>query len=231
MAGNVFPQRFIGGSGHEDPSMPNSGGVPLFGQNANKLHTIKIPLDVATTNRRIDVPGNFLWAITASSLSAAVTIRFNDQTGEGLTFQRGMMIEGPAFGEVYAEWSAQAGESITLAYGVGGLPFGMRVENPLIAFQQVQIDVPNTFDSIADVSLAAGATTAIIASNALREGVWIGNLYGAATQVRIGDSGAGAANGVEILPGQREFFRTTAALYGYNPHAAAQSVSVVEVIT
>lgn len=86
-----------------------------------------------------------------------------------------------------------------------------------------------TLDSVADVSVNATTTTQVAAANANQKSVTIKNLSNNTAAFRIGDIGAGAANGHELNPGESITIETTAAVYGYNSHSGAQSVSVVSV--
>lgn len=83
-------------------------------------------------------------------------------------------------------------------------------------------------DSLPDVSLPATTTTQIIAANSAAKERIITNLPTNAREIRIGDSGAGAANGIYLGIGQSIVLECSAALYAYNPHSSAQTVSVTE---
>jgi len=88
---------------------------------------------------------------------------------------------------------------------------------------------PGALDSLADKSCAATAVTQLVAANATRRELLIVNLAAGVETLRIGDSGAAAANGLPLDPGQSMTLTTTAAVYAYNPGAAAQSVALAEV--
>lgn len=93
------------------------------------------------------------------------------------------------------------------------------------------ISAPDVFDSIPDVSLAATATTLIAAAAAGQAELIVSNPVGNTQTFRIGDSGAGAANGLPLAPGITLVLTTSAAVYGYNPGAGAESVAVARTST
>lgn len=84
-----------------------------------------------------------------------------------------------------------------------------------------------TLDSVADVSLTAGATTQIQAADSSRLGIIVTNLPGNVNTFRIGDSGAGASNGVPLAPGESLTIHSQGAVYGYNPGGTAESIAVL----
>lgn len=84
------------------------------------------------------------------------------------------------------------------------------------------------FDSIADVNLPATATTLILAADANRRVVTITNLS-ASVVLRIGDNGAGAADGTPLDAGASIDIEGEGAIYAYNPSGAAVLVAVSQV--
>jgi hypothetical protein len=85
-----------------------------------------------------------------------------------------------------------------------------------------------TFNSVADVALAAAATTLILAANADRKEAIISNLLANASTMRIGDAGAAAANGIPLAPGETIVLTTSGEIRGFNP-GAIQSVAVSDI--
>lgn len=83
------------------------------------------------------------------------------------------------------------------------------------------------FNSVADVTLAATATTQILPTLTSRLCALICNKKGNTQTLRIGDSNAGATRGVELPPGATISIETTEAIYGYNPGGAGEDVNVV----
>ena len=93
----------------------------------------------------------------------------------------------------------------------------------------VKQDVGDTLTTFADVALAAGATTQIVAANPARREVMISNLASNSQTIRVGNASTSASQGLELAPGAAIILSTTAAVYGYNPGSSAQSVAVMEV--
>lgn len=80
-----------------------------------------------------------------------------------------------------------------------------------------------------DVSIAATSSGVIVAANANRLAVILKNLTSNAAIIRIGESGGvGAARGHPLDPGESISLSTKSAIYGYNTHSVAQSISVLE---
>lgn len=82
-----------------------------------------------------------------------------------------------------------------------------------------------------DVSCPAGATTLLLAANAQRREVVLGSLAGNTVAFRIGNSSAAAATGMVLNAGDAMVLSVQSAVYAYNPHTAAQSVFVAEVLS
>jgi hypothetical protein len=95
----------------------------------------------------------------------------------------------------------------------------------------VQVDIidepkATTLNSVADVVLAATATTQILGALATRLCALISNKKSNTQTFRIGDASAGASRGVSLAPGQSISIETTEAIHGYNP-GANEVVSVI----
>lgn len=91
----------------------------------------------------------------------------------------------------------------------------------------VDVNAASANPTTGDVSLLAAATTLIKAAGT-RKAILITNLSANAQIIRIGDSNAGVARGIELSPGMTAELATSGAVYGYNPGAAAQSVGILE---
>jgi hypothetical protein len=81
-------------------------------------------------------------------------------------------------------------------------------------------------DTGPDVSVPAGGTALVLASNPKRREVIVQNRSVNAREVRIGDSGAAASEGIELQPGETLRLNVTADIYAYNPHTAAAVLAV-----
>jgi hypothetical protein len=85
----------------------------------------------------------------------------------------------------------------------------------------------SVLNSAVDVSLAATSTTQILGALGSRICALISNLASNTETFRIGDASAGATRGIELASGESISIETTEAIYGYNPGASAESVSVI----
>lgn len=123
-----------------------------------------------------------------------------------------------------------SGADVTVTVGIGD--GDIQVANSVNIVNDVTIipKASGTLDSKPDVSIDAASTELVIAANASRRKVRIGNLITNTATFRIGDIGAGAANGDELPPGSSWEEDTTAAVYAYNPSGGAESLTVVEVL-
>lgn len=110
-----------------------------------------------------------------------------------------------------------------------GLGFGDLTDARLNLSGAITIAGSQNIATVADVALAAGVATQIVAANVARRAVVVKNLAGNLQTMRIGDAVAGAARGLELAPGETISIDSGAAVYGYNPGGAAESVSVMEV--
>ncbi len=72
-----------------------------------------------------------------------------------------------------------------------------------------------TLDSLADVAMNNGSATLLAAADSTRRELIVTNLLANAVSGRVGDSGVGAANGVELQAGDSITLTTTAAVYGF----------------
>ncbi len=90
----------------------------------------------------------------------------------------------------------------------------------------VQVAPSGSLAAVADVSLAAGSATLILAADSNRDEAVISNPASNSQTMRIGGASAGASAGIPLPPGATLILSTTAAIYGYNPGAAAESVAV-----
>jgi len=201
--------------------------LPDFGLSAAVWSTRVIDLSTARDEEKIEIGGTFLWAIDASDLAAEMEIRLNSPRSDKMTWKKSQWISKAPFGRIIVTNAAQAGKSITLAYTIEGKD-NIIVGNPADAASEVTVTKSNTLDSHGDVTLAATATTLILAADTDRREIIITNLVGNPETLRIGDSGAAAANGDPLAPGETIILTTTDAVYGYNPGGAGQDVTVIE---
>lgn len=118
--------------------------------------------------------------------------------------------------------TSQTAQNITFAVGLGRLLYD-------VATGTVSTTKASGLTTTADVVMAAGALTAILAANAGRRRAFITNLAAGAATLRIGDSvTTNAGGGIPVAPGETITLETTAAISGWNPGGVAQNVAVME---
>lgn len=199
---------------------------PEYGIDTNCLKSKVFDLSTARNLLEIEIGGNVLWSMEATSRTAYIDVYFNDQLRDPIRYRLGLFIRGVPFSRIYVTNPAQAGETITLFYAVEEMS-KIEIENPSLRFTEIDITKASVLNSATDVTLAAASTTQILAANAARRFAIIGNLTANAQILRIADSNAAAARGQELAPGESITIETTEAIYGYNPGGAGQDVSVV----
>jgi hypothetical protein len=126
-------------------------------------------------------------------------------------------------------WEAQSGVTVTLGFASepGRVDWDADPATQLLA-TAVNIAGNPAFDSIDDVTLTASSTTEILGSDNARREAIISNPIGNTQTFRIGDSGAGATNGILLPPGGTIILATTAEIHGYNPGGGDEDVAVAE---
>ncbi len=174
--------------------------------------------------------GKFVRLITTSS---AVTLTFYASTGEVIgdaeNVQAGFRISAAdlgvsGFGSV--DVTSAAAQTVTAIISTVPVDY-----DRLTGSIAVTTTPPGTLDSLADDSVAAATTELIAAADTDRHELIITNLAANTATFRIGDSGAGAANGVPLAPGETLVLNTSAAVYAYNPGAAAQTLAITAIKT
>ncbi|MEQ8585939.1 MAG: hypothetical protein RLO01_01845 [Thalassobaculaceae bacterium] len=167
-----------------------------------------------------NVTGDFLTFTSATS--SLFDIAIGDQSS-WVPFDAGVRYRLPVgvqFNKVRLRDRSGATNTVLMYYG-----FGEFRDNRVTLAGGVRADVPGRLEDVADVSLAAGATTLIAAADTLRREIIITNLSSTET-LRIGSASAGAARGTPLLPNGTLVLETAAAVYGYNPGAGAVLVAV-----
>lgn len=178
----------------------------------------------ANSEARHGVDGNF---VRVASSSGPLRIVAADKDGKELAnviLSSGYFKVPP--GKMFSKVSvrnenpSQATATLTIGYGE---------VDAMELSGEVSLEKSTIIDSAADVSVNATASKQVVAANAIRREVLVSNLSSNAAAFRIGDSGVGAANGVELLPGSTITLETAGAVYAYNTGAGAQSLGVLEV--
>ena len=202
--------------------------VAQFGNRANALRVITIPLDTVMTDKLFNLTGTVLYAISATSLNATMDVALQEQGNGALPISQGFMIRGVRFDKIYITASAQAGESITLLVAVEQND-KLEIVNPANQFTSVTVSKAANITSFADVVIAAGGHTDI-AADATRRELHITSLAANTTNCRVGGSTSDATHGAELLPGGSVVIGDTpagasGAVRIFNPSAAAITIS------
>lgn len=185
----------------------------------------------AGTKRRLS-GGSYLRVMTAN---AALDLTFFDESGqpigEWIGVLGGFAINAKEFAEKLGLTTAHFGSVDVLS--ATNQSVEIAVSRVPVFFDRLTGTITTTqasgatIDSVADVSLVATATTLISAADSNRRELMVTNLASNTQTLRIGDSGAAAANGIPLAPGSVITLTSQAAVYGYNPGAAAQLVAVM----
>lgn len=202
--------------------------IPEFGLDPNAIRVITIPLDTALKDHEVDVTGTVLWAVNASSLSAAMDVKLQTQRNDKIPVSKGFFLRGARFSHLYITAAAQAGESITLllAKETGDK---LEIINPSSDFTSVSTSKSANLGSVADVTVAHGAAAAVcLAADATRREALIYN--SGTVDVRIGDSNIGAARGTWLPAGQEITLATTDDIYAYNPSGATDTTLAITTV-
>lgn len=224
---DINPKRsFPAGGGVKMPEDPPAHSPLPYGLFDAGLKVYTIYLDNARTEHEVKISGNVFWAYRASATSAKAFIRFNNLQGDKVEVTQGLFIAGHKYSSIFITNTAQSGAYIHILYTTDASQ-QIRVFNADQSAGEVNIITPDGYESIADVTLAAGATNQIVAGDADRVELILTNLDGAET-LRIGDTNAAAARGTPLPPGGNIILTTTAAVYGYNPGAGGVDVAITQ---
>lgn len=164
-----IPKNWSGFVPAQRPAQPSPGA---FNLDAPDVRVIRIPLDAANVRRELNITGNCIWAVRASSPSAVMTLHFNQHEADGVPVNQGLAFRTPPFQRIYLENSAQAGQWIDLVYFVS--QFDFFVVNPGSIVSTVSVAKPTT-GANAQFSIAAATTTAVLAADATRQAAIIKN--------------------------------------------------------
>lgn len=179
---------------------------------------------------RLDVPGNYVQIIKASG---DINIRLDN--GASVIRHAGMGWPANDFKivEVMSPIDQPATVIIALGFTTAGVPYDSKVD-----FTGTTVNVnsraSNTVTPAADVLIANAASVVLLVNDATRLGVWVsvplvdsaGALITGNVGVRLGDSTIAAGKGVQLLPGDKVYWPSTAALYCYNETATPINMSI-----
>lgn len=164
--------------------------------------------------------------ITCLNASAAFKIKFDD--GSFSDFEAGLSY-APLTGFSRVDLYNPTGEEILVRLGFGkGSINDARVTISSGQDLSVRAKVPDVFSTGAAVSAGNAAATLIAAANPMRREVVLVSPESAGLVYIGGNAGAGAGQGLPLLPGQSITLETGAAIYCRNDSGAAVALSVAE---
>jgi hypothetical protein len=109
---NEGKQKFIGGIDFDE----------LKAQRVQLYNAITIDLATARTNEEMVFTGNYIYALEATDVDAALNIRFNELFRAAINVKKGRGVRVP-FYRLYITNTAQAGKTLTLAIGIEASDF------------------------------------------------------------------------------------------------------------
>ena len=186
-----------------------------------KTRVIKIPAN--GTTGALGWGGNY---IRIEEASTSFYLRMGNRAY--VEIDKGIEIVAPENWD-QLEFENKSAAEITIKAVIGTTEKFMMSSFRVVGDVNATIAAPGTLDSKPDVSCLSVVATLLSAANADRKEVIVANLSSNTQTMRIGDNGAGAANGYPLAPGASVVLATSAAVYAYNPGGAAESLAVVEV--
>ncbi len=178
--------------------------------------------------------GSFL--VNLSTAMAAGSLKINVGQGSESRFDAGdtlVMPTGATFDSFTLRNTTGADIIVTVGVAQGEIRIAGQVNivGTVAVTGAVNANVGATLTSTADVAIAATTTTQVKAANTSRKEIVISNLIANNTVIRVGESSAGAARGVEVGIGGSLVLSNTAAVYVYNPSGSGINIGVLENIT
>jgi hypothetical protein len=190
-------------------------GIPL---KEFKIHSLVI---AANDTRNLNVTGTYLACLAASG---AFKLSVDDSPETDFFAGLKVNVDGQMTKVIVRDTSG-ASNTVQLIVGYGDFE-----DARLILSTAIEIKGGDTHPTTADESVAATSTEQVLAANLNRREAWVTNLIGNAREIRVGDSSTGAARGVQVPVGATIVIPATAAIHVHNPHSAAQTVALMEVV-
>jgi len=184
--------------------------------NGKLFDAISMTVPAGTSQKR-SIQGDYIRVLEAN---VDVTLRIDGQGGGVAPKGIGIGTRRP-FSEIEITAPAGSAATVTLAYAFGRVDDNRSTNAGSVA---------GAVQTLADDSIAAGATEEVVPANSGRRSVLISNLSASVT-MRVGDTNAGAARGLALEPGAIIGLDTTAAIYVHNPGGSPESVGILEVVT
>lgn len=223
-SGIVAPTQPGASSGFPPPLVASVGPAIGAGR-APSIRVLTLDLSVARDDQKVSFGGVFLWAIASSSSGANVNVKFNEPAGNGVPIQRGLVIGGVPFDEIYVSNTAQgAGVTITLLASMSILD----VTNAQALASLVSIETANARS--ATVVTVGNTATATLPLRATRKGATVLAADTNTETVWTGDAGVAVGNGFPLKPGASISLEGQSALLSIR-NAAAQTLYVLDEYT
>lgn len=186
-----------------------------------QLMKVKDYVIAAGATLRLEIPGVYFQLAEAPAEVDIEFFRSQSSVGRATGIP-----EGFEFGPLPRQFDAVAITSATAQTVKVAIARELARLNRLAGAIEADISKSETLDSLPDLAIGAGAIAQITASDGDRRAILITNLKGNAAEIRVGDAGAGAANGTPVQPGETLTLPTSAAVHVLNTGAGAQSVAI-----
>lgn len=214
-----------GASSGFPPPLIAQVGRSIGGGAAPSIRVQVLDLSIARDEYKISFGGVFLWAIASSSSGATTTVKFNEPAGSGVPLQRGLVIGGIPFDEIYITHAAQgAGVTLTLLASMTILD----VTNAQALASLVSIETANA--RTPTVVTVGAAATATLPLRATRKGAVILAADANTETVWLGDAGVTVGNGFPLKAGASVTVEGQPAMLSIR-NAVAQTLYVLDEYT
>ena len=189
-------------------------------------HTSK-PLELGLAGTKIFVAKNAYdnkYDVSGSLTVGTCTISLNEPQGNPIELEAGIYYDFKVpFDRIFVHNPAQSGKSMRI-YASNDAEV-----KPFTQELTISSTIGSGYTTAADVAILTTATTQVLAANTSRKSFTISNLQANATLVRVGDSGAGAAEGIECPIGGSVTDSHTGAVYVYNPSGSTINIGISEI--
>lgn len=195
------------------------GGSP-YGSGSGRLRDYSFSLEA---NVPQILPAGDTTSLTIVSASAGAPVEVTFDAGSSKSrLMPGEGLDDNYLGDVYLKSAAAQTVVVRISRGY------QRSAQTVNVNSTATVSVSNTCDAVADISIPATSSAALVGANADRKELLITNLSNTVT-IRVGSAGTvGASAGTPIFPLQTAVITTEAAVSAYNPGGAAVSVAVTE---
>lgn len=207
------------------PVAREGGAQPQYGEKRPRIGRKTIYLDNARDGEEVNIGGDVLWAVRASSYNALLDVAIHEQDQGRVPFQKGTFVRCGPFSQVYLFNEAQSGEWVEIVYARETWDFS--IQNPGSTFDTVQTVVPTNLNSWPDKTISASSVGTVRSAKATRKESVIRSLSSNTNTVRVGNGDVGASQGLPLEPGQSLTINTTDIIQAYNLDDAGDGSDVV----